>query len=187
VAGFYLLVACLIMFLFRFCVLCGTEMAETKLPTEDRPRLVCVSCGYIHYINPKLVCGTLPVENGSVWLLRRGIEPRLGYWSYPAGFQEWDESSEEAACRETKEEIGCDVRIESLFGVYSSARAPIVNVVYLASLLPTSPSPSSTQEAIEVRSFRPENLPWADLAFPSTEQVLKDWVRNPGKELLPGV
>ena len=169
------------MFPFRFCVLCGTEMAESKLPTEDRLRLVCVSCGYIHYVNPKLVCGTLPVENGSVWLLRRGIEPRLGYWSYPAGFQEWDESSEEAACRETKEEIGCDVRIESLFGVYSSARAPGVNVVYLASLLPPSRPPMTTPEAIEVRAFKPENLPWDDLAFPSTQQVLMEWVRLSGR------
>ena len=173
----YLLVFYLIMFPFRFCVLCGSEIAESKLPTEDRPRLVCISCGYIHYINPKLVCGTLPVQNGAVWLLRRGIEPRVGYWSYPAGFQELDESSEEAACRETKEEIGCDVTIVSLFGVYSSARAPVVNVVYLASLLPTSAPPMTTLEAIEVRAFEPSDLPWDDLAFHSTRQALLDWVR----------
>src|SRR5215213_4253591 len=174
------------MFPFRYCMLCGNEMAESKLPTEDRPRLVCVSCGHIHYINPKLVCGTLPVENGAVWLLRRGIEPRYGFWSYPAGFQEWDESSEEAACRETKEEIGCDVKIESLFGVYSSARAPVVNIVYLASLLPTSPPPISTPEAIEVRVFEPQDLPWDGLAFPSTVQVLTDWIRRCGADRLPG-
>ena len=161
-------------------------MTESKLATEDRPRLVCQSCGYIHYINPKLVCGTLPVQDGSVWLLRRGIEPRLGYWSYPAGFQEWDESSEEAALRETKEELGCDVAIDSLFGVYSSARAPVVNVVYLASILPASPPPTTTSEAIEVRAFDADNLPWDDLAFPSTRQVLKDWVRRTQDTPPPG-
>jgi ADP-ribose pyrophosphatase YjhB (NUDIX family) len=157
-------------------------MAEAKLATEDRPRLVCHACGYIHYINPKLVCGTLPVQGGSVWLLRRGIGPRLGYWSYPAGFQESDESSEEAALRETREEIGCEVRIDSLFGVYSSAGAPVVNIVYLASLLPSSCAPSTTPEAIEVGAFAPHDLPWDELAFPSTRAVLLDWVRRCGKD-----
>ena len=157
--------------------MCGAPLSETQLPTEERPRLVCISCAYVHYINPKVVCGTLTTQEGRLWLLRRGIEPRLGYWAYPAGFQEWDESSEEAARRETKEEIGCDVAIERLFGVYSSPGAPVVNIVYTASLLSTSRAPTATSEALEVRAFSPEDLPWNDLAFLSTRAVLLDWVR----------
>ena len=166
------------MFPFRFCVLCGALLAETRLQTEDRPRLVCVSCAYVQYINPKVVCGTLTVQDGLLWLLRRGIEPRLGYWAYPAGFQEWDESSEDAARRETMEEIGCDVLIEGLFGVYSTPGAPVVNIVYSASLLTTSIAPKSTSEALEVRAFLPGDIPWDELAFPSTRAVLLDWVRS---------
>ena len=82
-----------------YCLVCGSALIEGDIPTETRARLYCASCGYIHYINPKVVCGTLPVQAGRVWLLRRGIEPRLGYWTYPAGFQEIDESSDEAAVR----------------------------------------------------------------------------------------
>ena len=104
---------------FHYCPVCGGQLAELLLPTEERPRLVCMNCGYIHYLNPKVVCGTLPIEDGGVWLLRRGIEPRLGYWTYPAGFLELDESTEEGAIRETREELGCDVSIDGLFGVYS--------------------------------------------------------------------
>lgn len=166
------------MFPFRFCAMCGAPLVETKLPTEERPRLVCVSCAYVQYINPKVVCGTLTSQDGRLWLLRRGIEPRFGYWSYPAGFQEWDESSQDAAHRETKEEIGCDVLIERLFGVYSSPGAPVVNIVYIASLLTTSLAPTTTSEALEVRAFSPGELPWNDLAFPSTRAVLLDWVRH---------
>src|SRR5690348_5255989 len=113
-----------------FCPHCGGRLHLRQLPTEDRPRLVCSACGHVHYLNPKVVSGTLPVQQGKIWLLRRGIEPRLGYWTYPAGFQEWDETTEEAAIRETREEIGCDVALDGLFGVYSRPNAPVVNIVY---------------------------------------------------------
>jgi ADP-ribose pyrophosphatase YjhB (NUDIX family) len=165
----------------NFCTVCGTHLELRQLPTEDRPRLVCPNCGHIHYINPKVVSGSLPIEAGRVWLLRRGIEPRLGYWTYPAGFQEWDESTEEAAIRETREEIGCDIKIDGLFGVYSQGNSSVVNVVYLAHLVAPNNQPTISSEAIEVRVFAPYRIPWADLAFPSTERVLRDWVSRQGQ------
>jgi ADP-ribose pyrophosphatase YjhB (NUDIX family) len=148
------------------------------VPDEGRTRLVCPRCGHIHYINPKIVSGTLPLENGGLWLLRRGIEPRLGYWSHPAGFQEYDESTEEAAVRETREEIGCEVVIDRLFGVYSHAGGPVVNIVYLAHFAGPHSVPCTSPEALEVRHFTPHEIPWNDLAFPSTHRILDDWVRH---------
>lgn len=167
--------------MYNFCTLCGSQLSETLLPTEERPRLVCTSCGFVQYINPKVVSGTLPIEEGKVWLLRRGIEPRLGYWTYPAGFQEHDESTEEAAVRETREEIGCDVQIVRLFGVYSRAGAPVVNIVYLARFVAPRNEPCVSTEATEVRAFLPGEMPWDDLAFPSTELVLRDWAALMGQ------
>jgi ADP-ribose pyrophosphatase YjhB (NUDIX family) len=161
---------------YNFCTVCASSLEVRQLPTEDRPRLVCPNCGHIQYINPKVVSGSLPVQEGKVWLLRRGIEPRFGYWTYPAGFQEWDESTEAAAIRETREEIGCDIEIDALFGVYSHGNSPVVNVVYRAHFVPPRTHPSVSAEAIEVRAFAPDELPWRDLAFASTEQVLRDWV-----------
>lgn len=165
---------------FRYCPVCGGPLHEGQPPTEDRPRLVCWSCGYIHYLNPKIVSGTLPVHEGRLWLLRRGIEPRLGYWTYPAGFQEWDETTEQAALRETREELACDVILRGLFGIYSRPRAPVVNIVYLARLATGEHLPHPTPEAIEVHAFSAAEIPWADLAFPSTERVLRDWVAGRG-------
>ena len=162
---------------FEFCPVCGSRLRIEQPPTEDRPRLVCEQCGHIFYINPKVVSGTLPVEDGKLWLLRRGIEPRLGYWTYPAGFQEIDETTEQAALRETREEIGCDVTLTRLFGIYSRPGAP-VNIVYLAEVHQAGGSPCTTGEALEVRAFAPEDVPWDDLAFPSTRAVLEDWVRG---------
>jgi ADP-ribose pyrophosphatase YjhB (NUDIX family) len=161
--------------MYNFCTICASRLELVQLPSEDRPRLVCSKCGHVQYINPKVVSGTLPVQDGEVWLLRRGIEPRLGYWTYPAGFQEWDETTEEAAIRETREEIGCDIELEGLFGVYSRANAPVVNIVYLAHFVAPRIVPCVSAEALEVRSFAPESIPWSDLAFESTQQVLRDW------------
>src|SRR6476469_9329699 len=103
----------------NYCPRCGSPLAEIQLETEDRPRHVCMSCGYIFYLNPKVVSGALPMLDGKVWLLRLGIEPRPGFCSHPSGFEEADESAEEAAIRETWEEMGCRVEIVQLLGVYS--------------------------------------------------------------------
>jgi ADP-ribose pyrophosphatase YjhB (NUDIX family) len=164
---------------YNFCTVCGAHLKIAQPPTEDRPRLVCPECGYIQYINPKVVGGTLPVEDNRVWLLRRGIEPRLGYWTYPAGYQEADESTEQAAIRETQEEIGCSVEIDRLLGVYSRPTAQVVVIVYLAHFAANGSVPCLTTEALEVRSFGRDEIPWPDLAFPSTEQALRDWVELP--------
>lgn len=161
---------------FKYCPICASELRVMQPATEDRPRLVCASCGHIHYINPKVVAGTLPVQDGKVWLLRRGIEPRYGYWTHPAGYQEWGESTEEAAIREAHEELGCLVKLERLLGVYSRAEAPVVNVIYLSAFSSCDEQPQLTPEAIEVVAFSPHDIPWGDLAFISTEQALHDWI-----------
>ncbi len=160
----------------KYCENCGSVLEERLLPTEDRPRLVCVQCGHVAYVNPKIVSGTLPVRNGRVWLLRRGIEPRLGFWTYPAGYQEMDETTVEAAVRETLEETGLRVAVSRLFGIYSRAGSHVVNVVYLARQVDESAVPGLSREALEISSFGPDGIPWDDLAFPSTEAVLQDWV-----------
>ncbi len=165
---------------FNYCPVCGAPLVEAHLATEDRPRLVCASCGHVFYLNPKIVSGALPVVNGKVWLLRRGIEPRYGCWTYPAGYQEIDETTADAAKRETLEEVGLQIEIVNLFGVYSRAGSHVVNVVYLARLLDAESQPVLTTEAIEVGLFAPDAIPWDGLAFPSTEAVLADWVNQIG-------
>jgi ribosomal protein S27AE len=86
----------------RHCSRCGTRLEFGPLEGEHRDRLACPQCGFITYVNPRLVATTLPLTaTGEVVLLRRGIEPARGTWAQPGGFLEVDESVAEGAIRET--------------------------------------------------------------------------------------
>ncbi len=157
-----------------FCMQCGGPLAERLPPDDDRPRLMCPACGQISYVNPKPVVGVLPVVEGRVLLLRRGIEPRLGAWTYPGGFLEMGETAEEGARREALEEIGVRLGNLTLLGVYSRPQAGVVVVVYVTDQVEGEPRLGS--EALEASFFDPEEIPWNDLAFSTTVSALRDWV-----------
>jgi len=159
----------------NFCVQCGGKLAERWVEEEGRTRLVCLDCGYIHYLNPKVVAATLPVVDGKVVLIKRGIEPRSGTWSYPAGYVELGETVEEAACRETHEETCLEVKLGRLLNVYSRRQAGVVVVAYLAEPVGGEMRPGS--ETLAVALFSPEEIPWDNLAFPTTVWALRDWLR----------
>lgn len=157
----------------EFCWLCGGGLQERFVAEEDRDRLVCSACGHIHYINPKIVAGTIPVQQGSVWLLRRAIEPRYGYWTFPAGFMEMGETTEEAAARETAEELNLKVNIRRLLNVYSLPTMSTVHIIYVADALS---QPTGGKETLEFSLFQPDQIPWDDLAFWSTRAALTEWL-----------
>lgn len=164
----------------RFCSRCGARLAFGPVPGEHRDRLSCPSCGWIAYVNPRLVVTTLPVtDSGEVVLLRRGIEPARGKWAQPGGFLEVDESVAEGAVRETLEEVGLVVRPGEIVGLYSRLEAAVVIVVFEASIV--GGVPRATPEALEVRAFAPDSIPWPDIGFATSYWALRDWVarRNP--------
>ncbi len=151
----------------RFCPRCG-EPAEIDFPQ----RIVCPHCGYAAYYNPKPVAGAIPVDDhGWVILLRRGFDPGRGLWTFPGGFVDLGESVEDAARRETVEELGMAIEVQGLVGVYSRAEDRVVLIVYRARAIG---SPHTTPEAPEVRAFSVDELPWDELAFWSTERALRD-------------
>ena len=142
----------------------------------DRKRFkVCEACGYVDFPGPKLVAGGLVIEAGRVLLLRRGIMPQIGKWTFPGGYVDLGETTPQAAVRETAEEVGMTVTLDRLLGLYSDPAHPIAAVaVYLAT--PGTDAPGLSDEATEVRYFAPEEIPWAELAFHTTHACLKDWV-----------
>ncbi|MDO5627329.1 MAG: NUDIX hydrolase [Mobilicoccus sp.] len=165
----------------RYCRLCGTATQQRIPEMEDRPRAVCPGCGYVDYVNPVNVVGTIPVwdEGGpeeQILLCRRNIEPRHGYWTLPAGFLELGETIAEGAARETAEEAGARVELQGLFSALDVVRAGQVHLFYRARLLDLDLSPGP--ETIENALFAPADIPWDELAFRTVRRTLELWVAD---------
>ena len=162
--------------LMNFCSNCGTRVV-LKVPEGDLlPRHVCENCGTIHYQNPKIVVGSVPEYQGRILICKRGIEPRLGYWTIPAGFMENDETLEAGAAREAMEEARIDVEIGSLLLVANVTHARQVHVFFRSRML--TPDFGVTHESLEVALVDEKDIPWNDLAFPSTEFALRRFVED---------
>ena len=151
----------------RFCPRCA-EPAQVTFPRELR----CDACGYRALWSPEPVAAVIPRDDeGRIWLLRRTLHEGAGRWTFPGGFVELGESVEDAARRETREELEMEIELGGLFGVYSRADTRAVLVVFNGRALGIG---RETSEASEVRAFAESELPWDEMAFWSTEQALRD-------------
>ena len=145
-----------------------------KVPEGDeRERLVCSDCGFIHYDNPKIVVGSVAVWEDTVLLCRRAIAPRIGYWTLPAGFMELHERSETAAAREAWEEARAEIEVHDLFALYNIPRISQVQLFYRATL--RAPAIEPGPESTEVRLFGWDELPEDEFAFPSVPWALQHY------------
>jgi ADP-ribose pyrophosphatase YjhB (NUDIX family) len=159
----------------RFCSRCGAALRFGPIEGEERDRLACPSCGFVFYVNPRLVVTTLPVtEEGKVMLIRRGIEPSYDMWAQPGGFLEIDETVREAAIRETLEETGLQVEPGEIIGLYSRVQAAVVVIAFEAQIV--GGEPLVTPESLETRPFAPDEIPWQEIAFETSVRAIHDWV-----------
>lgn len=157
----------------RFCPVCGASGPRVDLPR----RLSCDACGHVEFHNPKPVACAIPRDDeGRILLLKRGFAPGAGKWTFPGGFVDLGESVEDAALREGREELGVDLELGALLGVYSRPDDRIALIVFTARL-PPSAEPTTTPEAIEIARVAPHEVPWDDLAFWSTAAALGDLLR----------
>jgi ADP-ribose pyrophosphatase YjhB (NUDIX family) len=140
---------------------------------DNRHRSVCDRCGFVHYTNPKIVVGSVPIWRDTVLLCRRAIEPRRNFWTLPAGYLEEHETTEAGAAREAEEEACADIEIEALLAVYNIPRISQVQLIYKARL--RNPDVAPGVESLEVGLFRWDDIPWAELAFPSVRWALNHY------------
>lgn len=157
----------------NFCSSCGAAV-ELRLPDDDnRPRHICTVCGTIHYQNPKMVIGAIPEWEDKILLCRRAIEPRHGLWTLPGGFMENNETTTEAAIRETLEEANARIAIGALYSMYSLPYINQVHLLFRATLLDLHFSPGP--ESLEVRLFGEEDIPWDEIAFRPVKYSLEHY------------
>jgi ADP-ribose pyrophosphatase YjhB (NUDIX family) len=164
------------MTIMNFCSECGARVAQ-RIPAGDNvARYVCDACGTIHYQNPKLVVGCVPEHEGAIVLCRRAIEPRHGFWTVPAGFMENGETLQQAAARESREEALIDVEVGSLLCIVHVLHAHQVHVFFRGRM--RSASYGAGIESLETKLVQPEDIPWSELAFPSTDFALRRYLED---------
>jgi len=143
-----------------------------RVPAGDgRERLVCDACGFVLYENPKVVVGAVCALDDRILLCRRAIPPRRGFWTIPAGYLELNESTDQGAARETREEARAEIEIETLLAVYNVPRISQVQVIYAARLLSSEVSPGPESLAVDLVPW--ERIPWDEIAFPSVHWALR--------------
>jgi ADP-ribose pyrophosphatase YjhB (NUDIX family) len=167
----------------NFCSQCGEQVIQRIPEGDSRLRYVCEHCHTIHYQNPNIVAGSLPVWDGKVLLCRRAIEPRLGFWTLPAGFMENGESVEQAARRETVEEACATLHDLHLYTLIDVPHISQVHVFYRAELL--SPEFAAGVESLEVQLFDEADIPWDELAFHTVRRTLECFFADRRKGVFP--
>src|SRR5258708_5584311 len=160
----------------------GWAMRKAVPPGDSHPGHVGPGCAFVHYLDPKVACGTIAELDGRFALIERNIDPRKGYWSFPCGFMEIDETTEQAALRETKEETGLDVALEGHLGTYSYPDSfhggSIVVVVYRAKIL--GGTLQAADDCSDAKLITPAEIPWDKLAFKSSISAIQDWLKHKG-------
>ena len=163
---------------YRFCPVCGAALELRVLKATEPKRLVCTSsgCGFVFYLDPKIAVGTvIRMPDDTIVLVRRAIEPGYGKWVFPGGYVDRGEEITLAAIREAREESGLEVTLDHLINIYSYAgRTPIV-VVYAATSV--GGEMVVDDEGLEARAFAPDEIPWGELAFRSTQDALRDYLK----------
>ena len=163
---------------YRYCPRCGNPLDSRVLKAGEPSRLVCSACAFVFFLDPKIAAGVVFSYDGGILLLQRAIHPSYGKWVFPGGYVDRGETLEAAALREVQEESGLVVRLTRLLGAYSFPDNPVIVVAYAGDVM--GGSLTIDDESLAIRSFPPAEIPWDQLAFPSTVQVLKDYLKLSG-------
>ena len=144
---------------------------ETIPEGDDRTRLMCPDCGFIQYENPKIIVGAVVRLDDRILLCRRAIDPRLGFWTLPAGYLELNEAPDQGARREAWEEATAKIEIGSLLAIYDIPRLSQVQLIYRARLIDEVIKPGIESQAVTL--FKWEEIPWPEIAFPTVRWALR--------------
>ena len=162
----------------NYCSNCGSSNIRYLIPEDDnRKRHVCGDCHRVHYTNPRVIVGCLPIWNQRILLARRNIEPRKGLWNLPSGFLENGETVEEGALRELNEETKATGNIVRPHAIYNLPHANQVYIHFLVAL--NSDRVELTAESSEITFFAPEEVPFDDMAFSSSTFSIKKHMEFP--------
>jgi ADP-ribose pyrophosphatase YjhB (NUDIX family) len=165
---------------FVFCPRDGTKLVPTRIDGRDRP--ACPKCGFADFMHVQIGANAIIEQGGTVLLVRLSYGPREGHWALPGGLVESDETPEEAAVRETREETGLAVEIDGLVATYmrpasdrSPEWTPLIVVTFRAHPV-GGELRLAPEEVSEAGWFPRDDLPpLSEMAWPSHIHGLDAW------------
>ena len=171
---------------YRFCPICGSGLMLLFKANNEKARLSCSQCDFIHYANPKPCVCAVVIRTGKVLLTRRANKPFRDHWDFPGGFLEPDECPEDGLRREIDEELKIGIKILRVLGIYPDTYGPggeaTLNIYYLCKIARGEITPVQTEVAA-AKWFLPSALP-QKLAFGHVELVLQEWKKLQAKTQL---
>ncbi|MCD8338758.1 MAG: NUDIX hydrolase [Burkholderiales bacterium] len=167
----------------KYCTECGGKTEYRTPKGDNRQRYVCTKCGHIHYQNPHIVVGTIPVWEDQILMCRRAISPGYGQWTLPAGHMEMHETTQEGAIRETKEEAHADVTVTTPYFMIDLPFASSTQIFYIGTLV--RKEFRAGEESLEVRLFKEEEIPWEHIAFFTVKRALRNYFSDRRKGTFP--
>lgn len=160
----------------NYCSNCGQPVV-LRIPSGDNlPRHVCDHCDTIHYQNPNVVAGCIPIWENKILICKRAIDPQYGKWTLPAGFLENGETVQQGAMRETMEEATAKISNLELFGMFNITHVNQVYVMFRGQLEEYDFSPGV--ESLECKMVTEDEIPWEELAFPVVDKTLKLFLKD---------
>lgn len=168
----------------KYCSECGSNRVQITIPEGDnRERHVCPACGAIHYTNPRIIAGVLPVWEDRILLCKRAIHPRKDFWTLPAGFLENGETLQQGAERETLEEAEARVDIHDIYTIFNLTHIHQVYIFFRGTLI--NGEYGIGEESSDAALFSADEIPWDQLAFPTIHKTLKYYLRDREKGEFP--
>jgi len=167
----------------KYCSHCGSLNRQSIPEGDNRERSVCSQCNFIHYQNPNIICGCLPIHQDKVLLCKRAIEPRHGFWTLPAGFMENGETLQEGAQRESWEEAKASLTNLELYSIFNLPTISQVYIIFRAELV--NGFHDVGEESSETKLYDESEIPWDDLAFPTISKTLKHYFKDRKSGVFP--
>ena len=140
---------------------------------ENRERNFCADCRAPVYENPVPATAVIVFnERQELLLVQRAVEPGKGKWCLPGGFQETDETPEQCALRELREEAGIEGRVTELIGMAMSPH-PLYRAVLVAGFRVDAAGGElrAGDDALAAAYFPLSQLP--EIAFVSHKRIIE--------------
>ncbi|QGU00126.1 hypothetical protein SYNTR_1532 [Candidatus Syntrophocurvum alkaliphilum] len=161
---------------FVFCPFCNDPLNKGIIDNYERN--YCSSCSYVHYIYPIPATAAIGQLENKILLIKRGMEPGKGVWTFPSGFMEAGETPEESCLRELFEETGMEgesLKLINAYHEYSQMYGDLLLLVYHVILKPGIPYPGDDADETELvpidditdLKFRCFNLAFKELKKPN--------------------